>query len=339
MKKQFIVMVLFASLVLNTVQAHAQDLTSATDATSPVNAVVPVNTEVPSVPEYTITIPTNIDIGGNLEATYDVTVKGNTTADMVIQIRPDDVITMESDSGTETVDVYQGKTRWVYEDITAENGTTTTGKLNAERLTEGTWTGNLSFSIDLQYVAFIPDDESKQVITWDELLENNWIKYDSSSGQFGINYSFKSLVPKGHFVIPDFVKSINYYSYDSWYGLSCSNLTAVTIPNSVTSINGSAFYNCTNLKSIKFPNSITVLTSNVCKECTNLESIEIPSTVTTISSQAFCNCTSLQSVKVPDSVKVIESDAFKGVGTVYYSGIAEGAPWGANKVLPYKEAP
>ena len=37
----------------------------------------------------------------------------------------------------------------------------------------------------------------------------------------------------------------------------CSNLTSVTIPNSVTSIGNSAFYYCSNLTSVTIPSSVT----------------------------------------------------------------------------------
>lgn len=47
--------------------------------------------------------------------------------------------------------------------------------------------------------------------------------------------------------IPDSVTSIGYYAF-----IGCSGLTSVTIPNSVTSIESNAFYDCSGLTSVTF---------------------------------------------------------------------------------------
>ena len=39
--------------------------------------------------------------------------------------------------------------------------------------------------------------------------------------------------------------------------MSCTSLTSVTIPNSVTSIGDEAFDGCTSLTSVTIPNSVT----------------------------------------------------------------------------------
>jgi len=50
------------------------------------------------------------------------------------------------------------------------------------------------------------------------------------------------------------VKEIGYDAFRN-----CTGLTSITIPNSITNIEGYAFYNCTGLTSITIPNSITVI--------------------------------------------------------------------------------
>ena len=39
--------------------------------------------------------------------------------------------------------------------------------------------------------------------------------------------------------------------------MSCTGLTSITIPNSVTSIGGYAFYSCSSLTSVTIPDSVT----------------------------------------------------------------------------------
>ena len=61
----------------------------------------------------------------------------------------------------------------------------------------------------------------------------------------------------------------------------------VTIPNSITSIGWSAFYNCRNLTSVTIPNSIESIGDNAFNGCSKLKKIEIPDSVTYIGSKAF----------------------------------------------------
>ena len=90
----------------------------------------------------------------------------------------------------------------------------------------------------------------------------------------------------------------------------CTNLTSITIPDSVTSIVVWAFWGCSSLTSITIPNSVTSIGKMAFYDCTNLTSITIPDHVTTIGEGAFWDCTNLTSITIPDSVTSIGHDAF-----------------------------
>ncbi len=66
----------------------------------------------------------------------------------------------------------------------------------------------------------------------------------------------------------------------------CSNLQAVTLPNSITTIYTDAFYGCTKLGSVNLPEGLTQIYLRAFYNC-NLTSVTIPSTVTSIGNSAF----------------------------------------------------
>ena len=85
----------------------------------------------------------------------------------------------------------------------------------------------------------------------------------------------------------------------------------VVIPDSVTSIDKSAFYWCGSLTSIIIPDSMTSIGDSAFYECKCLTSITIPDSVTSIGKFAFCKCESLTSITIPDSVISIGERAFE----------------------------
>ena len=92
----------------------------------------------------------------------------------------------------------------------------------------------------------------------------------------------------------------------------CSNLTSVTIPNSVKSIGNSAFSWCSGLTSVTIPNSVTNIGDGAFSYCSNLTSVTIPNSVTSIGSWAFSSCSGLTSIDIPNSVSSIGYFAFDG---------------------------
>ena len=96
---------------------------------------------------------------------------------------------------------------------------------------------------------------------------------------------------------------------------NCSNITSISMPNTVVSIGQNSFENCTNLLSITLSNNLTAINNAAFKGCTSLTSISIPSTVTSIGDDAFKNCSALTSVVVGRNaapITTLGSNAFSG---------------------------
>ena len=108
------------------------------------------------------------------------------------------------------------------------------------------------------------------------------------------------------YTIPNSVTSIK---GDAFYG--CSFLTSITIPVSITKIEGYTFYGCSSLTSITIPDSVTSIGKKAFGNCTSLTSISIPDTVTSIESYAFKNCISLNSIRIPKTITSIGNGAFE----------------------------
>ena len=127
----------------------------------------------------------------------------------------------------------------------------------------------------------------------------------------------------------------------------CTNLTSITIGNSVTSIGKAAFHKCSSLTSVSLPSSVTSIGEIAFQDCTSLTAIEaakghpkftsingvlfskdqtvlciypegkkdadytIPNHVTKIATGAFFQCSNLTGITIPKSVTSIGEWAFQ----------------------------
>ena len=137
---------------------------------------------------------------------------------------------------------------------------------------------------------------------------------DSSS------YTYTGCTNLTGIVLPDTVGTIDSSAFNS-----CSGLTSVTIPGNVTLIWSSAFENCENLvvtykgtlaQWCQMSNGFSLLenaASITLDDVTDLKALTaltIPDNVESIGNYAFAYCTKLTSVKIPEGVKSIGSAFF-----------------------------
>ena len=117
--------------------------------------------------------------------------------------------------------------------------------------------------------------------------------------------AFKSCTQLTSVTIPDTVK----YIYGEAFSM-CTNLSKVIIGNGVTTISNGAFGGCINLTSVTIGNNVNLIGENAFNGCINLTSVTIPDSVTTIDECAFFACESLTSITIPNSVTKINASAF-----------------------------
>ena len=109
-----------------------------------------------------------------------------------------------------------------------------------------------------------------------------------------ITYNDNGDIHSGHFVIPEKVTYNN------------KTLTVV-------GIDSYAFYHWSELSSVTIPNTVTYIDSEAFEECGAITSITIPSSVTYIGRMAFNECKSLNNIVFEDGDKTLEWEYY------YYS--------------------
>ena len=120
------------------------------------------------------------------------------------------------------------------------------------------------------------------------------------------------VIPKVYYNLP--ITSIDAYAFSD-----STEITSITIPNSITSIGEYAFWNCASLTSITIPNSVKSIGDYAFSSCTSLEGVIIPNSVTSIGDALFYNCTSLSSIELGTGITEIRGIYDSGYyGTGYF---------------------
>ena len=188
-------------------------------------------------------------------------------------------------------------------------------------------------------------------------VDGIWYSYtNEDDDEVGVIYN-KSGEYSGDVVIPSTVtyngKQYTVTKINAGAFLLDSALTAVTIPNSMTSIDSHAFQGCSNLKKViwnarnaqdfppintsyyihpfsgcdrltdfVFGDEVEHIPDYLCYNLTSLKNLVIGNSVTNIGSSAFEGCTGLTEVTIPNSVTSIGSRAFEdctGLTTVIWN--------------------
>ena len=98
------------------------------------------------------------------------------------------------------------------------------------------------------------------------------------------------------------------YIGDNAFGRT--RITSIKIPDKVTKILTSTFYQCSRLIDVTIGKGVTSIGSPAFISCFDIVNLIIPENVSTISSRAFEKCTSLETLVLPQNLQTIESNAF-----------------------------
>ena len=115
---------------------------------------------------------------------------------------------------------------------------------------------------------------------------------------------------KGDIIIPSSLGGYDVTKIGENLFYGNTNITSLTIPDSVVDIKDWAFANCTNIKTIVFGEGVKFIGEAAFAGCDSLERVEIPDSTLTLDVDAFYGCDNLSSVTIGNGVTKIGTDAF-----------------------------
>ena len=113
-------------------------------------------------------------------------------------------------------------------------------------------------------------------------------------------------------------------------------LNSVIVPNTVTTIERSAFESSAKLRTVVLPNSVDTIAPRTFANCPKLSSVRLPEGITYIPNFMFERCESLTSFTIPPTVTHIGESAFNNSGIVI-SSIPESVTSIGNNAFYYCE--
>ena len=113
------------------------------------------------------------------------------------------------------------------------------------------------------------------------------------------------------------------------------SITYLDYTHTVTGIGDRAFMSCSDLTSVTLPNSIKTIGYSAFAYSTSLASVNIGSNVTSIGMFAFDGCSSLDNFVIPNSVTSVGFSAFRG--TAWYDAQPDGFIYLDNWLLGFKD--
>lgn len=101
---------------------------------------------------FTVTIPKNIALQSDKQASYEVSVIGDIQGNQKVEVKPAESFMLKDSHGKTdvTATVTQSKTSFASDEIKdSEHPAKTTGTISAPGLTSGDWSGQLNFTVGI----------------------------------------------------------------------------------------------------------------------------------------------------------------------------------------------
>lgn len=110
----------------------------------------------------------------------------------------------------------------------------------------------------------------------------------------------------------------------------CTEMTSVTIPSTVTTLEAGVFKSCTKLRSVKIPDAVTSIGDSAFASCSALQCVEFGKKVDSIGGSEFTSCSKLHALvfkgNAPSSIKANTFSSVPSYCSAYVPKSAKGWP-------------
>jgi hypothetical protein len=141
--------------------------------------------------------------------------------------------------------------------------------------------------------------------------------------------------PDGAVVVPKKISGLPVAIIGTSAFANLTNLTSVTLPDTVTKISAQAFYNCTGLTNVTLGNGITTIENYAFEYCSNLSNVTMPASIQRLGEYAFAYCTNLNGAYFQGNAFTVSGSQFISDthAVVYYF------PWTSGWGLTFANTP
>ena len=116
-------------------------------------------------------------------------------------------------------------------------------------------------------------------------------------------YAFCGLKRVTAIILPDSIETIQYSAFSGSYPLE-----SIRFGNGLKRIDAEAFCGCV-LSEVVLPEGLQIIGQGAFAECTELITVKLPESLQVIDPSAFSNCTSLESVVFPNNCQITRLDS------------------------------
>ncbi|MCI7630586.1 MAG: leucine-rich repeat protein [Ruminococcus sp.] len=183
----------------------------------------------------------------------------------------------------------------------------------SEAITSGTCGENVTWNFDFDTkTLYIEGNGATESISDDATLKGiEWIQPSIEKVVYGEGITE---------IAPFTAQKINTHIV---YNEPLCDITELTLPSTLTTIDDYAFNLYLNVKDVQIPYGVTTIGNNAFSDCHKIENVVLPGTVKKIGNCAFFVCDSLKSITIPTSVTEIGTSlarSYSGVSIFGYTG-------------------
>ena len=157
--------------------------------------------------------------------------------------------------------------------------------------------GNTAFDHNVTYVRTRPANNEVWYTSVGDVVVNpfsecDWVRMDMIESNTMIDGI-------GKIVFKNDISDVPYQAF--YQHLYSGPLKTIQLPNSVTRINGKAFYGCSSLETILVPEHLVAIEDYAFYKCSKLEGIVLPSSLSSLGVNVFTDCYSLRTLTLNTS--------------------------------------